>query len=413
MLNVSNNPFLFILPLAVFLGYPRASTAVATMPTSKTTPAAAKVDLQPYVDRGVIAGAVTLVADGDRVLSLEACGDADRVAKKPMRPDSIFWVASQTKSFTATALMILVDEGKVRLDDPVEKYLPEFSNLWLAVEKDDAHMLLKRPQHRITVRHLLSHTSGLPHFSALEDPVFAATGVFGITRVSPLRDAVRGYAMTPLQFEPGSKWQYCNAGINTAGRIIEVVSGMPYEQFLEERLFRPLGMKDTTFSPGKKQLSRLAKAYRKKAGSPRLEETPIFLFEHPLDGRKNVAIPAGGLFSTAPDLGRFCQMLLNGGVIRSNGGKRILSEAAIREMTTRQANTSDGQGYGLGWFTNPDRSFGHNGSFSTVMTIDPEHRLVKLFLVQFQSVPGDGNAVSEAYAAFNKGATEQFIGSSQ
>ncbi len=209
--------------------------------------------MQPFVDKHTLAGAVTLVASKDKVLSLEAVGFADVEAGKPMRPDALFWIASQSKPITATALMMLVDEGKVKLDDPVEKYLPEFRNQWLAVYQDKDAVLLKRPKQPITVRDVLSHTSGLPFRSAMEEPTLDGL---------PLRDAVKSYAMTPLKFEPGTKYEYSNAGINTAGRIIEVVSGMPYEDFLDKRLFGPLGMKDTTFWPNEEQLGRLAKSYR-------------------------------------------------------------------------------------------------------------------------------------------------------
>src|SRR5438045_3398132 len=201
-------------------------------------PAKIGAALQPYVEKQELAGAVALVADNDKVLTCETVGYADVAAKKPMQNDSLFWIASQSKPITATALMMLVDEGKVKPDDPVEKYLPEFRDQWLTVEQDREHMLLRRPRHPITVREILSHTSGLPFKSALEQPTLD---------LLPLRFAVRSHAMNFLQFEPGSKYQYSNAGINTAGRIIEVVSGMPYEDFLDKRLFGPLDMKDTTF----------------------------------------------------------------------------------------------------------------------------------------------------------------------
>src|SRR5262249_1112701 len=159
-----------------------------------------------------------------------------------------------------------------------------------------------RPKHPPTVRHLLSHTSGMPFRSAMEQPT--------LDRLT-LRDCVLSYAMTPLGSEPGTEYQYSNAGINTAGRIIEVVSGMPYETFLQKRLFDPLGMKDTTFWPTEEQLKRLAKAYRPKDKSG-LEETTITQLQYPLADRNRKPMPAGGLFSTASDVGRFCQMILNG-----------------------------------------------------------------------------------------------------
>ncbi len=233
--------------------------------------------LQPFVDSHTLAGAVTLVASKDRVLNLEAVGYADVAAKKPMNTDALFWIASMSKPMTAAALMVLVDEGKVKVDDPVEKYLPEFRDVWLAVERAPDHILLKRPKHKITVKHLLTHTSGLPFASRLEVPTLDLVS---------LRDAALSYAMTPLMSEPGSKWAYSNAGINTAGRIIEVVAGVPYEKFMQKRLFDPLGMKDTTFWPDEKQLARLAKSYRPNKAKDGLEEIKIGQLQYPLNDHR-------------------------------------------------------------------------------------------------------------------------------
>lgn len=205
--------------------------------------------VQPFVERQELAGAVMLVADKDQVLAAEAVGWADVAAHKPMQADSMFWIASQSKPITAAALMLLVDEGKVNVDDPVEKVLPEFRGQMVVAEKDAEHVLLRRPSHPITVKNVLSHTSGLPFQSALEVPTLD---------LFPLVARVRSYAMTPLEFEPDSKYQYSNAGINTAARVIEVVAGMPFERFLQERLFQPLGMTDTTFWPSEVQVARIA-----------------------------------------------------------------------------------------------------------------------------------------------------------
>jgi CubicO group peptidase (beta-lactamase class C family) len=187
--------------------------------------------LQPFVDNHLLAGAVTLVADKDKILDLEAVGYADIAAGKPMQTDCLFWIASQSKPITAAALMILVDEGKLRIEDPVEKYLGEFRGQMVVAEKDKDHVLLRKPRHPITVRNVLSHTSGLPFKSAIEEPTLD---------LFPLATRVRSYAMLPLEFEPDTKYSYSNAGINTAGRLIEVASGMPYEKFLDERVFKPL-----------------------------------------------------------------------------------------------------------------------------------------------------------------------------
>src|SRR6516162_2460961 len=273
---------------AHWLAVPTA-TAQELAPSSKKITAA----LQAFVDNHTLAGAVTLVADKEKVLSLDTVGFADVAAKKSLRPDALFWIASQSKPITAAALMILVDEGKVKIEDPVEKYLPEFKDLWLTVEQDKEHVLLKKPKQPITVRHILSHTSGMPFRSAMEQPT--------LDQLS-LRNAVRSYVMTPLQTEPGSKYQYSNAGINTAGRIIEVVSNMPYEDFLDKRLFAPLGMKDTTFWPNEEHLKRLAKSYKPNADKSDLEETKITQLKYPLGDRARQPVPAGGLFSTAADV---------------------------------------------------------------------------------------------------------------
>jgi CubicO group peptidase (beta-lactamase class C family) len=300
-----------------------------------------------------------------------------------------------SKPMTAAALMILVDEGKVKLDDPVEKYLPEFREQWLAVERDKKHILLKKPKVRMTVRHLLSHTSGLPFASRIEQPT--------LDRLT-LRQGVLSYTMTPLHSEPGSKFVYSNAGINTAGRIIEVVSKMPYEQFMHRRLFEPLGMKDTTFRPGEKQLARLAKAYRANEKGAGLVETPITQLSYPLTDPRRQPMPAGGLFSTAADVGNFCRMMLAGGELE---GKRIVSEKAVKEMTTKQTGDLP-RSYGLGWGTGakPGDPYGHGGAYNTQMRVEPGKGLVLVLLVHHANFPGkEGGKIRDT---FLKAAREKY-----
>ena len=340
--------------------------------------------LQPFVANHTLAGAVVLVASSDRVLALDAVGYMDITAKRPMRTDALFWIASQSKPMTAAALMMLVDEGKVKLDDPVEKYLPEFKGQWLKAEEDAQHLLLKKPVHPITVRNVLSHTSGLPFSSPIEQPTLD---------VLPLAARVRSYAMLPLEFEPDSKYAYANAGINTAGRIIEVVSGMPYEQFMDQRLFTPLGMKDTTFWPTEKQVRRLAKSYKANAAKDGLEETTITQLRYPLTDRTREPMPAGGLFSTAADVARFCQMMLNRGELN---GKRYLSEAAVSQMTARQTPDTVKEKYGLG-LSIGDGEFGHGGAYATNMTIDTQHKLIFIWMIQHAGFPGDGAKSRDAF----------------
>lgn len=355
--------------------------------SSKTIAAA----LQPFVDNHTLAGAVALVASSDQVLSLVAVGYADIASKKPMPGDALFWIASQSKPMTASALMMLVDEGKVNVDDPVEKYLPEFKDQWLKAEQDPEHMLLKRPAHPITIKNVLSHTSGLPFTSPLEQPTLD---------LLPLAARVRSYAMLALEFPPDSKYAYSNAGVNTAGRVIEVVSGMPYEQFMEERVFQPLGMKDTTFWPNPRQVRRLAESYKANAAKTGLEKTTITQLRYPLTDRTRQPMPAGGLFSTASDVARFCQMILNGGVLN---GRRYLSEAAVKQMTSRQTPDALTTSYGLGWSVG-NGEFGHGGAYATNMTIDPQHGLIFIWMVQHASFPGDGAKSRDAFMQAAKAA---------
>jgi CubicO group peptidase (beta-lactamase class C family) len=353
------------------------------------TPAAA---LQPFIDRHVLAGAVTLVATKDKILSHEAVGFMDVKAQTPMRPDALFWIASQSKPITATAVLMLVDEGKLALDDPVEKYLPEFKGQMVVAESDANHVLLHKPVHPITVRNVLSHTSGMRFSSPMEQPTLD-----GLT----LKDAVRSYAMLPLQFEPDSKYQYSNAGINTAARILEVLSGMKYEEFLQKRLFDPLGMKDTTFWPSDEQVARLAKSYKPNATKDGLEETTVGQLTYPLTDHRRQPMPAGGLFSTAVDVARFCQMILSGGEL---DGHRYVSEAAVKQMTTKQTAEALKDGYGLGWSTGGG-NFGHGGAFATNMSIDSARGLITVYMIQHAGFPGDGG---KAQGAFKRAAEKIF-----
>ena len=362
--------------------------AMAAGLVSAAPPAGAvATSVQPFVDRHELAGAVMLVADAKRVLTVEAVGWADIAARSPMRTDSMFWIASQSKSMTAAALMMLVDEGKVKLTDPVEKYLPEFRGLMYVAEKDADHVLLRKPKQPITIRNILSHTSGLPFASPLERPT--------LDRLS-LTDRVGSYAMGPLEFAPDSKYRYSNAGINTAGRIIEVVSRMSFESFLDKRLFEPLGMKDTTFWPDAKQAARIAKSYRPGPGGRGLAETTIGQLYYPLTDRaRRAAMPAGGLFSTAGDVARYYQMLLNGGQL---GGRRVLSAAAVKEMTRRQTPANVKTSYGLGLSVGAD-GFGHGGAYSTNTTADTRRGLIFVWLVQHAGFPGQGGKSQGAFKA--------------
>jgi CubicO group peptidase (beta-lactamase class C family) len=240
----------------------------------------------------------------------------------------------------------------------------------LAVEQEKGQVALKQPTHPMTVKNLLTHTSGLISNSPLDRHWESIS----------LREAVLGYASFPLKFEPGSKFEYNNPGINTAGRIIEVVSGLPYNEFVDHRLFLPLGMADTTFWPREAQVRRLAEAYKPDAAKTGLEKVPCPLLVDPSDGRRGMPFPAGGLFSTATDISIFCRMLLGGGVL---DGARYLSESSLRQMTSTQTGSLP-VAYGFGWFTDrkPGGPFGHGGAFKTDMHVYPRQQLVTVFMVQ-------------------------------
>jgi len=345
--------------------------------------------LQPFVDNHSLAGAVTLVATKDKILDVTTVGFADVTARKPMRPDSVFWIASMTKPMTGAALMMLVDEGRVNVADPVEKYLPEFKGQMVIAKQDQQQIVLKHPTHPITVCNVLTHTSGLPFRSALEQPTFD---------LQPLRTAVLSYAMTPLLHQPDTKYLYSNAGINTAARIIEVVSSQPYETFLATRLLQPLGMAETTFWPSAAQLRRLAHAYKSDVAKTGLEETNLAQLKYPLNDRHRYPMPAGGLFATANDVARFGQMILNDGAL---AGRRYLSKAAVAQMTSKQTGAQVTESYGFGWGTGKGWC-GHGGALATNFVVDRQHGLVLVFLVQHAGFPGDGGKSFEAFkqAAF-------------
>ena len=364
--------------------------------------------MQHFVDEHTIAGAVTLVADLDKTLSLEAIGSANLEEKKEMLTDNLFWIASMTKPMTAMAVMMLVEEGKLIIEDPVEKYLPEFRGQMLEKNKN---IPLEKPARPVTIKDLLTHTSGLISKSPLQQTQ---------TDTLTLKEAVNSYATSPLQFEPGSRWSYCNPGINTLGRLVEVLGGKPYAEFMQERLFTPLLMKDTTFWPTEEQAARIAKSYKLKADKSALEETPIAHLSRPLTNIKRMPMPAGGLFSTASDLVKVYQMIINGGTLN---GHRYLKEETLKKMTTNQlgdmrVSFTEGMNMGLGFHIvkTPQGvtealslgSFGHGGAYGTQAWMDPQRKLIMVLLIQRADIGNsDGSALrgefqKAAVAAFGK-----------
>jgi CubicO group peptidase (beta-lactamase class C family) len=344
--------------------------------------------MKQFVDQGTIAGAVTLVARHGAIASLEAVGYTDLDHRKPMRTDAIFQIHSMTKPVTATGIMLLMEEGKLALNDPVEKYLPEFRGMWVIESQDGKTRTLRHPARPITIRDLLTHTSGM----SLNPPPGIAELHGSLHKT--LAEAVDIFSQQPLEFEPGTKWQYSNLGLATAGRIIEVLSGMPYEKFLEARIFRPLGMKDSYIYPPKEKWDRIPSAYILKNG-----KTEKY-FSDPLgEGAMKYRVgakyplPEGGIYTTASDIAAFYQMMLNGGTLN---GVRLLSRATVEVMTA--VHTGDlktngpGMGYGLGWAVvrdaagalplTPVGTFGHGGRYGTYGFVDPKNDLIGVFMIQ-------------------------------
>ena len=239
--------------------------------------------IDSFIEAQEISGAVTLVARHGEIVHLEANGDADITDNRQMKRDNLFWIASMTKPFTGAAILLLQDQGKLSTDDLVEQHLSEFTDLWLIDQKSPNEQSLKRPTRKITLKDLLTHTSGVPNIS--------------IPRAhSTLGEVVSLVSQQPLQFEPGSRWSYSNTGMDTLGHIVEVISGQSFDEFLNAQFFKPLGMRHTSFHPSKRQSSRLAKTYQKDKETGALTEAEIHILKAPLWDRQRTVRPAGGLF---------------------------------------------------------------------------------------------------------------------
>jgi len=294
-----------------------------------------------------------------------------------MAKDTVFAIASMTKPMTAAAVLILQDEGKLKLDDPISKYIPAFKDAKLA----DGQL----PPREMTIRDCLRHTNGL---------------VSDQRNIGTLANTADELAKSKLAFAPGTKWLY-GPGLSVAGRVVEIVSGQSFDQFLSKRIFQPLEMNETSFHPTAEQLKRLALLYQPTADKKDLEPGKHWLFDVSSDTSPN---PSGGLYSTATDLAKFYQMILNGGELSTGTGratfegKRILSADAVKEMTSLQteelATVAPGVTWGLGFsvVTKPGTgttlsagSYGHGGAFGTQGWIDPERELIIVFLIARQN----------------------------
>ncbi len=344
-----------------------------------------------HMEAGDFVGAVTLVARKGRLAYFEGEGVMDLESRKPMPKDAIFRIASMSKPVTGVAILMLMEEGKVRLNDPVSKFIPEFKDLKVAVPlesaagAEDTRFYTVPASREITIRDLLTHTSGLVSGGisareAAKDPR---------KPTDTLADYIPRLAAFPLAFQPGSRWAYSPlAGIDTLSRIVEILSGQTFDEFLRQRIFRPLGMNDTFFGLPADRAPRLATIY---------EKSPTGLQKF---GNQNQLVSgtyfsgAGGLLSTAEDYLQFGQMLLNGGQLN---GKRLLSPRTVELMSAVHApdtlpGRSPGRAYGLSvqvvtdavaaGYRVSDGSYGWDGAYGTHFWVDPKEEIVGLLMIQ-------------------------------
>jgi len=372
----------------------------------------ARIDnlVKEYVDKKWVAGAAVLVAKNGKIVYYKGLGYDDIDKKTPMKKDAICRIASQTKAITSTAVMILYEEGKILLNDPISKYIPEFKNPKVLDKFNPADTTYTTvpAKREITIHDLLTHTSGIDYAqigSKEATAIYYKAGVVGGIGVNKilLADKMKILGGLPLMHQPGEKWTY---GLNTdlLGYLVEVVSGMSLDQFLRKMIFEPLGMKDTYFYLPKEKQNRLATLYSEDSTKHIVKDGESF----ELNGTMYVNYPdmegtyysgGGGLSSTAYDYSIFMQMFLNGG---EYNGKRILSRTSVRMMTSNQIGDIDfgddkfGLGFGIvtekGSAKTPvsPGTFSWGGMFSSSYWIDPKEKIIaQFFLQQFPNSHGD------------------------
>ncbi len=339
--------------------------------------------LQQYVDSGRLPGAISVLYNNG---IQETCciGYADPRTKRPITMDDAFMQCSQTKGFCGVTIAKLVEEGKISLDDPVSKYLPEFSTLWVLDGKTDSTMTLHKAKNVLTVRMCLNHTGGFPFECSAKRKDVRGGGWSG---GAPIRQVASIAAESPIMFEPGTKALYSNTGIDIGAAVVETVTGLKWEKYLKETVLDPLGMKDTWFWPTDKQIENKIELFNIKEGQPSewLEENPWE--QRPYNDSHVFASAGAGLWSTANDQLKFYKMLMNLGV--GDNGVRILKEETVKSIlavSTRPAGLGD---YSLG-LTAPvvdseDAWFGHGGAWGTNCVVNWHKKQLKLWVVQASS----------------------------
>jgi len=356
--------------------------------------------VQRSIDDKRIAGAVTLVVRHGRVAWFKSQGMMDREAAKPMQPDAMFRICSMTKPITSVAAMMLYEEGKFLLDEPVSKYLPEFKNMKVLVKPATGAPYSIPATKEITIRDLMRHTSGITYqwnedLGPMYEKASVASGLLQYD--GTIADSTKNLAAIPLLFNPGDRFEY-SLGVDVLGRLVEVWSGKPLDEFFRTHIFEPLGMKDTYFFPPENKVDRLATAYTyyPEKGLNRFPDTPIregsFVYssDYPSKGPKKLFSGGAGLVSTAMDYARFCQMMLDNGKV---GSTRLLSRKTVELMTHDQlGKIGPDQGFGLGFGVEGVKGplselgsvgeYNWGGFFYTEFTIDPKEQMVVIFMGQ-------------------------------
>ena len=358
--------------------------------------------MQAYVDDGHLAGGVVLVARRGRVAYLESFGQRDIDSRSPMTHDAIFRIASQTKAIVSTGVLLLQEEGRLLLSDPVGRYLPEFAQTQVAVTREDGGYDVVDARGPVTIRQLLTHTSGVSYGNGPASERWESAGIQGwyfADRDEPVGDTIATLAALPFDAHPGEEWIY---GYNTdiLGALIEVVSGHPLDEFLHARIFEPLGMEDTHFYLPLDKRNRLATVYSAADGSLERAPDPGHMVGQGayVDGPRTSFSGGAGLLSTATDYARFLQMTLNGGEL---DGTRLLSRKTVELMTTNHLTDQPfrpGQGFGLGFSIVEDvgarglpgtkGEYGWGGAYHSTYWVDPAEELVVVYLTQL--IPAGG-----------------------
>ena len=360
----------------------------------------AKDALQKYVDSGELPGAISVFYK-DGVQETACLGYADVAAKRPITLDDHFMQCSQTKGFCGVTVAILVEEGKISLDDPVSKYLPEFATLWVAAENGPDARRLVKAKNVLTVRNVMNHTGGFE----FELPNAQAMG--GWSRRMPLRSVAAAAAAYPILFEPGTQAKYSNVGIDIGAAIVEVVSGQRWEDFLKARVLDPLGMDDTGFWPTDAQLADKVEMYDVKEGEPAKWKDHADWMQRPYNDDRVFASAGAGLWTTARDQLKFYKMLMNLGV--GENGARILKEETVKSILATSTCPAEikNWNYSLGLRAplkdGEDEWFGHGGAWGTNCMVNWHRRQLKLWVVQ---LGGKLPSVGKAHAA----AADKFFG---